>query len=288
MDSSGHSLIAFPTHIVDQPKEIQMKLRHRLLGAALATLSITLAGNAAWAADTSAPTAPVPVRNVVLVHGLYADGSSWDKVIPLLQARGLHVTSVQNPTTSLDADVDAVKRALAQQDGPTLLVAHSYGGMVISQAGDDPKVSGLVYIAARAPDAGEDYPALTKKFPAAPASTGVQWSADGYGKLSEQAFVKDFAGDLPTAEAEAYYAVQQPVGKAITTAKTTVAAWRDKPTWYAVSTEDRTINPDLERFMANRMKAHTIDIDSSHVSLISHPQEVANLILQAAGEQPGS
>nr|WP_051361608.1 alpha/beta hydrolase [Burkholderia sp. WSM2230] len=239
-------------------------------------------GNAAWA-QSSPATHPAPVTNVVLVHGLYADGSSWEKVIPLLQAAGLHVTSVQNPTTSLDADVDAVKRALAQQDGPTVLVAHSYGGMVISQAGDDPKVTGLVYIAARAPEAGEDYPALTHKFPAAPAAAGLQWSSDGYGKLSESAFVKDFAGDLPAAQAQAYYAVQQPMGKAITSAKTTIAAWHDKPTWYAVSTEDRTINPDLERFMANRMKAHTVDIASSHVSLLSHPEEVANLILTAAG-----
>lgn len=259
-------------------------MKIRLLGAALATLSIMLAGNAARA-QTNGDAAPTPVRNVVLVHGLYADGSSWEKVIPLLQAKGLHVTSVQNPTTSLAADVDAVKRALAQQDGPTVLVAHSYGGMVISQAGDDPKVTGLVYIVARAPDAGEDYPALTRKFPAAPASTGLQWSSDGYGKLSENAFVKDFAGDLPATEAQAYYAVQQPVGRAITSAKTTIAAWRDKPTWYAVSTQDHTINPDLERFMANRMKAHTVEIAASHVSLISHPQEVADLILEAAGQQ---
>jgi pimeloyl-ACP methyl ester carboxylesterase len=236
-------------------------------------------------AQGSAASPSTPIKNVVLVHGLFADGSSWQKVIPLLQAKGLHVTSVQNPTTSLEADVDALKRALAQQDGPTLLVAHSYGGMVISQAGDDPKVAGLVYIAARAPDAGEDYPALTKKFPAAPASAGLQWSADGYGKLSEQAFVKDFAGDLPTAEADTFYAVQQPIGKAITMAKTTVAAWHDKPTWYAVSTEDRTINPDLERFMANRMHAHTIELRASHVSLLSHPTEVADLILEATGEQ---
>ncbi|QGZ64785.1 alpha/beta hydrolase [Paraburkholderia acidisoli] len=254
-------------------------MQFRLAAKALLALSVALAGHAAWAD----PALGTPVKNVVLVHGLYADGSSWAKVIPLLQAKGLHVTSVQNPTTSLDADVDAVKRALAQQDGPALLVAHSYGGMVISQAGDDPKVSGLVYIAARAPDAGEDYPALTHKFAAAPASAGLQWSGD-YGKLSEQAFVKDFAGDLPAAEAETYYAVQQPMGRAITMAKTTVAAWHDKPTWYAVSTEDRTINPDLERFMAQRMKAHTIEVDSSHVSLLSHPQQVANLILEAAGQ----
>ncbi|QBR01593.1 alpha/beta hydrolase [Paraburkholderia pallida] len=259
-------------------------MKVRQLGAALATLSIALAGNAAWA-QTNASETPAPVHNIVLVHGLYADGSSWEKVIPLLQAKGLHVTSVQNPTTSLDADVDAVKRALDQQDGPTLLVAHSYGGMVISQAGDDPKVSGLVYIAARAPDAGEDYAALTRKFPAAPASKGLQWSANGYGKLSENAFVQDFAGDLPIQEAQAYYAVQQPAGRAITTARTTIAAWHDKPTWYAVSTEDRTINPDLERFMAKRMNAHTVEINASHVSLISHPQQVADLILEAAGQQ---
>jgi pimeloyl-ACP methyl ester carboxylesterase len=258
-----------------------MKLNSFVLaGFACATL---LSASTSFAQDSGAPSAPI--KNVVLVHGLFADGSSWQKVIPLLQAKGLHVTSVQNPTTSLDADVDAVRRALAQQDGPTLLVAHSYGGMVISQAGDDPKVAGLVYIAARAPDAGEDYPALTKKFPAAPASAGLQWSADGYGKLSEQAFVKDFVGDLPTAEAETYYAVQQPIGKAITMAKTTVAAWHDKPTWYAVSTDDRTINPDLERFMANRMHAHTIELKSSHVSLLSRPTEVADLILEATGEQ---
>ncbi len=259
-------------------------MKFRLPYAALTALSLAIAGNTAWA-QTNVPATPAAVRNVVLVHGLYADGSSWAKVIPLLQAKGLHVTAVQNPTTSLDADVAAVKRALAQQDGPTLLVAHSYGGMVITQAGDDPKVSGLVYIAARAPDAGEDYPALAHKFPAAPASAGLQWSADGYGKLSESAFVKDFAGDLPVAQAETYYAVQQPMGRAITSARTTVAAWHDKPTWYAVSTEDRTINPDLERFMATRMKAHTVEIDASHVSLISHPQEVANLILEAAGQQ---
>jgi len=263
-----------------------MKLNHSLL-AAMASFSALTFAQAAMAQE-SAVTRAGPIKNIVLVHGLYADGSSWEKVIPLLQAQGLHVTSVQNPTTSLDADVDAVKRALAQEDGPTLLVAHSYGGMVISQAGDDPKVAGLVYIAARAPDAGEDYPALTRKFPAAPASAGLLWSADGFGKLSMQAFLNDFAGDLPRKEAATYYAVQQPMGKAITMAKTTVAAWRSKPTWYAVSTEDRTINPDLQRFMAKRMGAETIEIPSSHVSLISRPKQVANLILQAAGNQQGT
>ncbi len=227
------------------------------------------------------------IKNVVLVHGLYADGSSWERVIPLLQAKGLHVTSVQNPLTSFQDDVDAVRRVLAMQDGPTVLVGHSYAGMVISEAGADSKVAALVYIAARAPEAGEDYPALTRKFPAAPASAGLIWGSDGYGHLSEEAFLRDFAGDLPPEQARTYYSVQQPMARAITSAKTSVAAWHDKPSWYAVSTEDRTINPDLQRFMAKRIGAHTVELASSHVSLLSHPQEVADLILAAtqAGRQ---
>lgn len=258
-----------------------MQRRTTLIRLAALCAAVTVAVAAApgaYAAESSTE----PVKNVVLVHGLYADGSSWGKVIPLLQAKGLHVTAVQNPTTSLQDDVAAVKRVLALQDGPTVLVAHSYGGMVISEAGADPKVTGLVFIAARAPDAGEDYPALTKKFPAAPAGAGLKWEDDGFGALSEQAFLHDFAGDLPAAEARVYYAVQQRMGKPITQARTTVAAWRQKPNWYAVSTEDCTINPDLQRFLARRMGATTIELASSHVSLLSHPQEVANLILQAA------
>jgi len=255
--------------------------RRNILGRLAAVSTVFALAQFAHAAEP-APATAAPIKNVVLVHGLFADGSSWGKVIPLLQAKGLHVTAVQNPTTSLADDVAAVRRVLALQDGPTVLVAHSYGGMVISEAGTDPKVSALVYIAARAPDAGEDYPALTKKFPAAPASAGIKWEADGFGALTEEAFVKDFAGDLPPAEARAYYAVQQRMGKPITQARTTVAAWRQKPTWYAVSTEDRTINSDLERFMAKRMGAKTIELKASHVSLLSQPREVAGLILQAA------
>jgi len=261
-----------------------MNRRTSLMRLAAATLTFAIAFGAQAQQDKAATRAPssAAAKNVVLVHGLYADGSSWGKVIPLLQAKGLHVTAVQNPTTAFQDDVDAVKRVLALQDGPTLLVAHSYGGMVISEAGVDPKVTGLVYIAARGPDAGEDYAALTKRFPAAPAGAGLKWEADGFGALTEAAFVKDFAGDLPVTEARAYYAVQQRMGKPVTQARTTVAAWHDKPSWYAVSTEDRAINPELQRFMAKRMGAKTIELPSSHVSLLSHPQEVAKLILEAA------
>ncbi len=221
-------------------------------------------------------------RNIVLVHGLFADGSSWSEVIPRLQAAGLNVTSVQNPLTTLDDAVAETQRVLDRQDGPTVLVGHSFSGMIVTEAGVDPKVSAVVYVAARAPDAGEDYTALAKTFPAPPASAGVVFDGDE-GRLTEAAFLHDFAGDLPEARAKALYAVQEPFHKALLTGKTKHAAWRSKPSFYAVSTEDRTINPDLERFMAKRMGATTIEVKSSHLSLISHPQEITDLILQAAG-----
>ncbi len=221
-------------------------------------------------------------RNVVLVHGLFADGSCWSEVIARLQPAGLNVTSVQNPLTTLDDAVAAAQRVLGRQDGPTVLVGHSFSGMIVTEAGIDPKVSAVVYVAARAPDAGEDYTALASKFPTPPASAGIVFDGDE-GRLTEAAFLRDFAGDLPEARARVLYAVQQPFHKALLTGKTKHAAWRSKPSFYAVSTEDRTINPDLERFMANRMGATTIEVKASHLSLISHPQEITDLILQAAG-----
>lgn len=223
-----------------------------------------------------------PVHNVVLVHGAYADGSSWNEVIPRLQAAGLHVTSVQNPLTSLADDVAAVQRVLALQDGPTVLVGHSWAGTVISQAGVDQKVAALVYVAARAPDAGEDYGALAGRFPAAPASSGLV-KAGGFGQLSEASFLRDFASDLPADKARVLYADQGRIADTLFASRTTEAAWRTKPTWYAVSTQDRTTNPELQRFLARRMGAHTIELASGHLSLVSHPAEIAQLIIDAAG-----
>ncbi|MEI9915248.1 MAG: alpha/beta hydrolase [Methylovirgula sp.] len=221
-------------------------------------------------------------KNIVLVHGLFADGSCWSEVIAQLQPKGLNVTSVQNPLTTLDAAVASAQRVLDRQDGPTVLVGHSFSGMIVTEAGVHPKVTALVYVAARAPDAGEDYPALAKKFPTPPASAGIVFDGDE-GRLTEAAFLRDFAGDLPEAQAKVLYAVQEPFHKALLLGKTKHAAWRVKPSFYAVSTEDRTINPDLERFMAKRMKATTIELKSSHLSLISHPDAIADLILEAAG-----
>jgi pimeloyl-ACP methyl ester carboxylesterase len=229
-----------------------------------------------------AQTSP-KAKNVVLVHGLFADGSSWSEVIPRLQAAGLNVTSVQNPLTTLPEAVDAAMGVLARQDGPTVLAGHSFSGMIVTDAGVHPSVSAVVYVAARAPDAGEDYTALAKTFSTPPASAGVIFDGDE-GRLSEEAFLRDFAGDLPEAKAKALYAVQWPFHKELLTGKTTHAAWRSKPSWYAVSTEDRTINPDLERFMAKRMGAKTIEVKASHVSLISQPEAITNLILEAAGQ----
>jgi len=222
--------------------------------------------------------------NVVLVHGLYADASCWIDVIPYLQNAGLNVTAVQNPLTSLADAAAATRRILALQKGLTVLVGHSFAGTIISETGNDPNVSALVYVAARAPDAGEDFAALAAKFPKPPASAGVV-RADGFFWLGEEAFLKDFAGDLAPARARALFAVQGQVASALVTERTTTAAWRSKPSWYQVSTLDRTINPDLERFLAKRMKATTIELDSSHLSLLSHPREVSDLILQAAGRQ---
>jgi pimeloyl-ACP methyl ester carboxylesterase len=232
-----------------------------------------------------AAAAPVKARNVVLVHGLFADGSCWSEVIARLQAAGLNATAVQNPLTTLPEAVASAERVLARQDGPTVLVGHSFSGMIVTEAGVHPNVSALVYVAARAPDAGEDYPALAKTYPTPPATAGIVFDGDE-GRLGEAAFLRDFAGDLPVAKAKVLYAVQQPFRKALLTGKTTHAAWRSKPSFYAVSTEDRTIDPDLERFMAKRMGAKTIEVKASHLSLISQPDVVAHLILEAAGQTP--
>ena len=263
-----------------------MMNRRALTTTMVAGAAASLVANGGMAA-TPAPATARPTsakaRNVVLVHGLFADGSCWSEVIARLQAAGLNATSVQNPLSTLPEAVASARRVLDRQDGPTVLAGHSFSGMIVTEIGVHPNVSALVYVAARAPDAGEDYTALAKTFPTPPAYAGIAFDGDE-GRLSEAAFLRDFAGDVPEAKAKVLYAVQEPFQKALLTGKTTHAAWRSKPSFYAVSTEDRTINPDLERIMARRMGARTIEVKSSHLSLISHPDEIAGLILGAAGQ----
>ena len=250
---------------------------------AAACLITALAGGASAQSAAPAPTPSAePIRNVVLVHGAWADGSSWSKVIPILQAAGLHVTSVQNPLTTLADAAAAARWVLAQQDGPTVLVGHSWSGTLVSEVGTDPKVAALVYVAARAPDANEDFVALSGKFPTMPVRAGVQ-SHDGFTTLAQEAFVTYFANGLPRQEADALFAVQQPTAASLFADRTSAAAWRSKPAYYAVSADDMTISPDLERFLAKRMNARTIELAAGHLSMVSHPQEIAQLILEAAG-----
>jgi pimeloyl-ACP methyl ester carboxylesterase len=257
-----------------------MKIARIVLVLTLAALSGALGG---WQAQAQ-PAAPAVARNVVLVHGAWADGSSWAEVIPLLQAAGLNVTAVQNPLTSLADSIAATRRTLALQDGPTVLVGHSWAGTVISETGADPKVTALVYVAARAPDAGEDFLALSGKFPTGAVRAGVEEHA-GFTTISERYFLDYFANGVEPKKTKVLYAVQEPTAASLLGERTTAAAWHSKPSWYAVSKLDQTINPDLERFLAKRMNATTVELAAGHLSLVSHPREIADLILAAAGRK---
>lgn len=251
----------------------------------LAALAVG-AGATALPAVARSAASPL-VRNAVLVHGAYADGSCWTDVIGILQERGWNVTAVQHPLTTIEAGAEATARALSLQPGPSVLVGHSFGGTIISQSGARPDVAALVYVAARAPDAAEDYTALAATYPPAPASAGLV-KAGGYAKLGEEAFLRDFANGVPTRRARTLYATQAPIADGLFKDRTSIAAWREKASWYAVSAEDRTINPDLERFMAKRMNASTIEVPAGHLSMISHPDRIAGLIEAAGRGRPDS
>jgi len=223
-----------------------------------------------------------PVKNIVLVHGAWADGSSWAKIIPLLEKRGLHVVAVQNPLSSLADDVAATKRAIDTQDGPVVLVGHSYGGAVITEAGNHPEVARLVYVAAFGPDTGESVGATAKNFAAPPVGSEVKPIADGYVILTRKGVIEDFAQDLSSVEKQVLAATQAPTSGSVFGAPISDAAWRHKPTWYVVAENDRMINPDYERFAAKRMGAKTVALPTSHVPMLSKPEEVAAFIAEAA------
>jgi len=224
------------------------------------------------------------VKNIVLVHGAWADGSGWRGVYDNLVKDGFNVTLVQEPETSFQDDVTAVKRILALQDGPSILVAHSYGGAVITEAGTDPSVAGLVYIAAHMPDAGENEADDGKRFPSdLSKSTAIKKTADGFTYLDPAQFHEYFAADLPL-ELSAFMARSQVFNAAVNfKAVITTPAWREKPSWMVVAGADRTINPDLERFYAKRAHSHTVEVPgASHSVYVSHPKEVADVIESAA------
>jgi pimeloyl-ACP methyl ester carboxylesterase len=235
---------------------------------------IGLTGGLAEAAPAK-PGAP----SIVLVHGALVDGSSWRGVYEILRKDGYRVSIVQEPLTSLDADVAATKRVLELQDGPVVLVGHSYGGTIITVAGADPKVKALVYVAALQPDAGEGTGELVGRMP--PQRNDIKSATDGYLYLDPSKFAVNFP-DLPKAQAEFMAASQVPVSGAAFEEKPAVAAWRDKPTYAIVATEDQQLNPDLARWMYKRSGAKVTEIKASHLVYISQPRAVAKVIEQAA------
>lgn len=230
---------------------------------------------------TSAEPPVKGVRNIVLVHGAFADGSSWAKVVTLLQDKGFNVVSVQNPLTSLYDDVAATKRAIDLMDGPVLLCGHSSAGMVITEAGNDPKVAGLLYASALIPNDGQSVLDVIEGYPSAGGNAETREAA-GYLLLSFKGISENFVQDLPLAERKVVYATQGPWGKTFLTQKITHAAWKTKPSWCIVATEDRSVSPELERAEAKMIKAKTLELQSAHVSMLSHPNEVAAFIVSAA------
>jgi pimeloyl-ACP methyl ester carboxylesterase len=219
------------------------------------------------------------IKNIVLVHGAFADGSSWNKVIRLMQAKDYTVTAVQQPLTSLEEDVAITRHVLSLQQGPTILVGHSYGGVIITLAGNESNVAGLVYIAAYAPDEGESIGDLKAKYAPVAAAAHVQSDSKGFLWIERSAFPKCFAGDVDPGEAQVMAAVQMPWK--VPANKISNPAWRSRPSWYQISERDQMINPELQRFMAERIGAKTISLNASHASAVSFPTEIADLIMEA-------
>jgi pimeloyl-ACP methyl ester carboxylesterase len=262
-----------------------MRLRTALLFIARSTLFLP----ALLPLDSSAQaSAATPIKNVVLVHGAWADGSSWSKLIPILEAKGLHVVCVQNPLTSLADDVAATDRIIDAQDGPVLLVGHSYGGAVITEAGNNPKVAGLVYVAAFAPDQGESAGSLAKPYGPTPGGSEIRPIEDGFLVLTPKGVREDFAQDLAPEEKTIMIATQAATQGAALGAPITKAAWHNKPSWFVVASNDRMISPEQERVTAKRMNATILTLSTSHVAMLAKPKEVADFIGDAASGKTSS
>jgi pimeloyl-ACP methyl ester carboxylesterase len=248
--------------------------RPRLVLAAALVIASSLAAETASAA--------VGLRNVVLVHGAITDGSGWRGVYDILSKDGYHVSVVQQPLTGLADDVAATKRVIDRQDGPVVLVGHSYGGTIITVAGADPKVRVLVYVAALQPDVGETSNKLAASMPGTAPASDLEMTRDGFIFIDPSRFPVDVAPDLPRAQAQFMANSQMPVAAAAFDARVTVAAWRQKPSFGIIATKDRELNPALARWMYQRSGAKTIEIEAGHLVYISHPFAVARLIERAA------
>lgn len=246
----------------------------------LTRLSLSLASGMICALAAVAPISAAPLKNIVIVHGALADGSGWRKVHDLLKQQGYRVTIVQPPMTSLQHDIDATRPILNLQDGPSLLVGHSYGGMIVTQAGNADSVAGLVYIAAFQPDAGESLIELAGKAP--PATSGIVATSDEFLYLDPRVYAADFAADLPISDAEFMANSQVFPAKAAFETEIEQPAWKTKKSWALVASDDRAIHPDLMRTMAQRAGSTTVEIKASHAVFMSQPQAVADLISTAA------
>ena len=222
------------------------------------------------------------VKNIVLVHGAWADGSSWSKVLPLLHAQGLHAVAVQNPLSSIADDVASTNRLINAQDGPVLLGGHSYGGAVITEAGNNPKVVGMVYVAAFAPEEGETCGGMAAQHPTPPAYAEFRQVEDGYLVLTEKGVRESFAQDLTPAEQSLVFSVQGATQSAILGTPIKKAAWHSKPSWFVIASNDRTISPEQEISTAKRMGAKSLTLPTSHLAMLAQPEKVADFVIEAA------
>ena len=252
-----------------------MKITNAILAGSFAVL-------AALGGASRAQPPQDTVKNIVLVHGAFADGSCWAKVIPILEARGFHVVAVQNPLSSLSNDVAATRRMIATQDGPVILVGHSWGGAVITEARDDPKVAGLVYVAAFVPDAGMSANDTSRPFGATPGLKAIQVDGQRFARMSEEGILNSFAEGLPMADRRLVLAVQGQIYAPMLDEKLTRAAWKSKPSWHMIATKDRTLSPAMEEAGAKKAGGVAISIPTCHVAMLQEPQQVADLIMEAA------
>ncbi len=263
-----------------------MKILQMYRTVLIATLMLILSSGLCMRGFAQA-NSPQGARNIVLVHGAWADGSCWSRVIALLQAKGFHVVAVQNPLTSLADDVAATKRIIALQDGPVILVGHSYAGVVITEAGNDPKVVGLVYVAAFAPGEGESINSVGKTYPPAPLGNELRPDVQGFLTATPKGIAEDMGQDLPAAEQQILVATQGQTSAAVFGATVTTAAWKTKPSWAVIAGNDRAIPLQLEKDEAAIIKATSITLSCNHLAMMSRPREVAEVIERAAAKPNG-